>query len=186
MADQCLFFCPNPKTKTKNQNEIPDLFCHRGPGDSPRDPPSPGTKHPVFSDVNFRIVFYDILTTFWSRKVPKVNLKTIQNGSKNRSQNEAKTNMGNNKKSWTYHKNARCTKNKKACSRASTVYIYTNQLVSKWFSNKSKQIIPKWSKKHFRKHQNNDANKYRKSYPKTRCFRLWFPCWSHLHGTSVR
>ena len=43
--------------------------------------------------------------------------------------------MENNKKSWQYSK---MLKNNKKCSREGAVYIYTTQLVSKRFSNNSK------------------------------------------------
>ena len=64
-------------------------------------------------------------------------------------------------------------KPQKPCSRVGAEYIYINQLFSKRFSNKSKNIIkmmlkliPKQSKHRFKIHWKDDAKNIEKHHPK--------------------
>ena len=75
------------------------------------------------------------------------------------------------------------------CFRWGAVYIYTNQQVSKPFSNISKKVIklmlkviPKWSKNHLKINQENDAEKIEKYYSK---YAQLSDCGSHFGASCL-
>ena len=72
---------------------------------------------------------------------PKMEPETNQNAFVNLEENEAETSIGNNQNILKIAWENKVLEPPNSCSRVGAGYIYKNQLVSKRYSNKSKQII---------------------------------------------